>query len=78
MIHNSGTNKLNLATRLSRGWGKVNEILAIIKEAPLGRHKIMSGMILRKAMLFNTMLFTRRYRRRPLSCSASGWQPETS
>ena len=57
MIHNSGTNKLNLATRLSRGWGKVNEILAIIKEAPLGRHKIMSGMILRKAMLFNTMLF---------------------
>ena len=57
IVHNSGTNKLNLATRLSRGWGKVNEILAIIKEAPLGRHKIMSGMILRKAMLFNTMLF---------------------
>ena len=32
------------------------EILAIVKEAPLGRHRIMPGLILRKALLHNTML----------------------
>ena len=56
-VHNSGSNKLNIARRLSRGWGKINEILAIIKEAPLGHHKIMAGLILRKPLLLNTMLF---------------------
>ena len=56
IIHQNGTPKPNLARRLSRGWGKVNEILAIIKEAPLGRWKIKSGLILRKSMLINTML----------------------
>ena len=57
IVHNSGSIKPNLARRLSRGWGKVSEILAILKEAPLGHYKIISGFILRKAMLLNTMLF---------------------
>ena len=57
IIHKSGSIKPNLARRLSRGWGKVSEILAILKEAPLGKYKVMSGFILRKAMLLNTMLF---------------------
>ena len=57
IIHNSGSIKPNLARRLSRGWGKVSEILAILKEAPLGHYKVISGFILRKAMLLNTMLF---------------------
>ena len=56
IIHNSGSIKPNLARRSSRGWGKVSEILAIIKETPLGLYKIISGFILRKAMLLNTML----------------------
>ena len=55
-VHTSGSNKLNIARRLSRGWGKINEILAIIKEAPLGHHKIMAGLTLRKPLLLNTML----------------------
>ena len=42
--------------RLSRGWGKVNKILAIIKEGPLCLWKIASGLILRRSMLINTML----------------------
>ena len=57
IVHNSGSIKPNLARRLSRGWGNVSEILAILKEAPLGHYKIISGFILRKAMLLNTMLF---------------------
>ena len=34
IIHNSGSVKPNVAKRLSKGWGRINEILAIIKEAP--------------------------------------------
>ena len=56
MLHQNGTPKPNLARRLSREWGKVNEILAIIKEAPLGRWWIASELILRKSMLINTLL----------------------
>ena len=56
IVHSSGSNKPNLANRLSRAWGKVSEILAIVKEAPLGHHRIMSGLIVRKAMLHSTML----------------------
>ena len=57
IIHKSGTAKPNLANRLSKGWGKVNEILAIIKEAPLGRWRIRAGLQLRKALLVNGTLF---------------------
>ena len=56
MVHQNDTPKPNLARRLSRGWGKLNEILAIIKEAPLGRWWIASGLILKKSMLINTIL----------------------
>ena len=35
IIHNSGSVKPIVAKRLSKGWGRKNEILAIIKEAPL-------------------------------------------
>ena len=33
IVHNSGSIKPNLARRLSRGWGKLSEILAMVKEA---------------------------------------------
>ena len=42
IVHNSGSIKPNLARRLSRGWGKLSEILAMVKEAPQGKHEIMS------------------------------------
>jgi hypothetical protein len=57
IIHSSGTPKPNIARRLSRGWGKVNEILAILKEAPLGRWRVKAGLQLRQAMLINGTLF---------------------
>ena len=56
IVHSSSSIKPNLANRMSRALGRVSEILAIVKEAPLGRHRIMSGLILRKALLHNTML----------------------
>ena len=57
IIHKSGSAKPNLANRLSKGWGRVNEILAIVKEAPLGRWRIRAGLQLRLALLVNGTLF---------------------
>ena len=57
IIHNSGSVKPNVAKRLSKGWGRVSEILAIIKEAPLGRKRIEAGLLLRKSLLLNGTLF---------------------
>ena len=52
----NGTPKPNHASRLSREWGKVNEILALFLKAPLSCWIIKSGPILRKSMLINTLL----------------------
>ena len=57
ILHNSGSVKLNVARRLSKGWGKISEILAIVKEAPLGRRRIQAGLLLRKSLLLNGTLF---------------------
>ena len=57
IIHKSGSSKPNIAKRLSKGWGKVNEVLAIVKEAPQGKWKIKAGHQLRQALLINGTLF---------------------
>ena len=57
IVHNSGSLKPNVAMRLFKGWGKISEILAIIKEAPLGRKRIQAGLLLRKSLLLNGTLF---------------------
>ena len=57
IVHNSGSLKPNIARRLSRGWGRVTEIIAIIKKAPLGRKRIEAGLLLRKSLLINATLF---------------------
>ena len=57
IIHSSGSIKPKFANKMSKAWGRVSEILAIVKEASLGRHKIMSGLILKKALLHNTILY---------------------
>ena len=56
-IHQAGTNKANIEERVAKGFGKVKSILAMLKEAPLGRARIQSGMIMREAMLINGILF---------------------
>ena len=57
LISSNGSNKPNLAKRLSSGWGRVSFILGLVSEAPLGRWKIAAGLILRKGLLINSMLF---------------------
>ena len=53
----SATNKLNIEQRTGKGYGIVNQILAIVKEVPLGWRRIKAGLILRQAMLLNGILF---------------------
>ena len=56
IVHNSGSIKPK-ARRLSRGWGRVSEILALVKEAPLGKKRIEAGLLLRKSLLINATMF---------------------
>ena len=56
-IHKSGKLGLNISYRKAKGFGIVNEILAMIKEAPLSWWKIKAGLILRQARLVNGMIF---------------------
>ena len=57
IVHESGTQKPNIASRLSKAWGRVRQITGMVKEAPLGRWRITSGLLLRKALLINATLF---------------------
>ena len=56
-VNNSMTNKANIEERIAKGFGLVNQILAIVKEVPLGWRRIKAGLILRQAMLINGILF---------------------
>ena len=51
IINTSGTNRNTIADRKNKGYGIVNEILAILDEIPLGRFKMEIGLKLRQAML---------------------------
>ena len=57
LISSNGSNKPNLAKRLSSGWGKVSFIPGLVSGALLRRWKIAAVLILRKGLLINSMLF---------------------
>ena len=57
IFNKSGNNKQNIASRVAKGYSRVNMILALLDEAPLGWAKIKAGIRLRKAMLINAILF---------------------
>ena len=57
IVHESGKNKTNIEQRTAKAWGKINEIMAIIKDAPLGWWRIKAGTLLRKALFINATLF---------------------
>ena len=43
--------------RRNKGWGKVSSILAILSELGTGGHRVEVGLMLRKAILVNSLLF---------------------
>ena len=56
-ITSDGKLKVNIDNRRAKGYGLAAEILAILDEVPLGKHRIEIGLILRQAMLVNGMLY---------------------
>ena len=53
VIDQSAKQKLNIENRKAKGYGAVNNILAIVNELPLSHWKVQAGLHLRQAMLIN-------------------------
>ena len=56
-VDSSGKIKATIQDRISKGYGILSEIRAIINEVPLGRYKLEIGLQLREAMLINGLLY---------------------
>ena len=57
VINSNGTVRDTIDDRKNKGFGIVNEIIALLDEIPLGRYKMEIGLKLRQAMLLNGMLY---------------------
>merc|ERR1712240_336844 len=57
IIDNSGKIRATIEDRKRRGYAIVSEILAILDEIPLGKHKMEIGLHPRQAMLLNGILY---------------------
>ena len=57
VIHTNGTIQATIENRKKKGEGIIAEILSIINEIPLGKHKTEVAIKLREAMLLNGILF---------------------
>ena len=57
IFNKSCKSKENIEARVAKGYVRVNTILAMLQEAPLGWTKIKAGLKLRKAMLINSVMF---------------------
>ena len=44
--------------RRNRGWGKVSQVMAILEEVALGRHRVEAGLILRQSILVSSLLWS--------------------
>ena len=58
IISSSGGFKETVEDRRKKGWAKVSQVLGILGEVELGSQRIEAGLILRKAILTNTLLFS--------------------
>ena len=57
VIHKNGTIQATIENGKKKGEGMIAEILSIINEIPLGKHKTEVAIKLREAMLLNGILF---------------------
>ena len=49
--------RATIKSRVSKGYGAVSNILAIVNDVPLAHWRIEAGLQLRQAMLLNSILF---------------------
>ena len=57
IIDKTGNQRATIKDRQSKGYGITGQILAIIKEAPLGKWRVKSGVLMRNSWLVNSMLY---------------------
>ena len=57
-VSSSGGVQATVEDRRSKGWGKVATIEGILSAVDLGDHRVEVGLLLRKAILVNSLLFT--------------------
>ena len=56
-LNTSGKVKQTIEERVSKGYGIVAEIIAMLDDIPLGQYRLEMGLKLRQAMLLNGVLF---------------------
>ena len=54
----TGGVKDTIEDRRNKGWGEVLQILGILGEVDMGGHRMEAGLLLRKAILTNSLLFS--------------------
>ena len=57
LLDQSGSIKPTIQDRVSKAWGIISEIKAILTEIPLGKYRLEMGLKLRQAMLVNGSLY---------------------
>ena len=57
IIDKSGNQRATIKDRQSKGYGIVGQIIAITSEAPLGKWRVKSALLMRNAWLINSMLY---------------------
>jgi hypothetical protein len=58
ILSSTGGVRETIEDRRSKGWGKVSQILGILGEVDMGANRMEAGLLLRKAILTNSLLFS--------------------
>ena len=58
VLTSAGGVRATIEDRRKQGWGKVSQILGILGEVPLGPYRIEVGLLLRKAILTSSLLYS--------------------
>ena len=57
-ISSNGGISDTIEDRRNKGWGKISTIMGILEEVTFGSHRLEVGLMLRKSILVNSMLFS--------------------
>ena len=57
-ITNKGGVQDTIEDRRKKGWGKITQIMAILGEVDMGQNRLEAGLLLRKSILVNSLLFS--------------------
>ena len=56
-VSTQGGIRVTVEERRNKGWGKVAEIMSILSEVDMGMHRLEVGLLLRTAILTNSLLY---------------------